>query len=65
MSDTALPGGPAAENPPHHDPKHRREGVPLDGAPDLGLYASPGTPASGPTIDFEEFGENPDTETAG
>ncbi len=65
MSDTAVPGGPAAENPHHHDPKHRREGVPLDGAPDLGLYAPPGPAATEAVVEFEEFGENPDTETKG
>ena len=31
MSDIAEP----------HQPKHRRDGVPLDGAPDLGLYTAP------------------------
>lgn len=27
--------------PEPHQPKHRRDGVPLDGAPDLGLYTAP------------------------
>jgi hypothetical protein len=25
---------------PPHQPRHRRDGVPLDGAPDLGLFAT-------------------------
>lgn len=60
MSDTATPGGPTAENPSGHVPRHRREGVPLDGAPDLGLYG-----AQAEAADLAEFGENPDTEETG
>jgi hypothetical protein len=30
------------------NPKHRRDGVPLDGAPDLGLYTTPPPTASEP-----------------
>ena len=64
-----------------HTPKHRRDGVPLDGAPDLGVFASGlrGEPTGGvevtiapssrpePLDDLElsEFGEDPDTELAG
>lgn len=59
MSDTAAPSGSGAENPHRREPRHRREGVPLDGAPDLGLFSGK------PELDPNEFGENPDTETAG
>ena len=64
-----------------HAPKHRRDGVPLDGAPDLGVFASGlrGEPTdvidipTAPTpwaeprddVDLSEFGEDPDTELAG
>jgi len=48
MSDGALAGdlGQGAEET--HQPKHRREGVPLDGAPDLGLYTPPAPIVSPP-----------------
>ena len=64
-----------------HVPKHRRDGVPLDGAPDLGVFASglrgeptgavdipfAAAPAPEPLddLDLSEFGEDPDTELAG
>lgn len=61
---------------PH--PRHRRDGVPFDGAPDLGIFASSRLdtesghtvahtvpPAALPDLDLTEFGENPDTELAG
>jgi hypothetical protein len=38
-------------------PKHRRDGVPLDGAPDLGLFGT-GAPSAGPT-DAAPEGEPP------
>ena len=62
-----------------HVPKHRRDGVPLDGAPDLGVFASGLRDAPTGAIDtplplldretadpdLSEFGENPDIELAG
>lgn len=47
MSEGSFPGIPANDwmddaAQPH--PKHRRDGVPLDGAPDLGLFATGATP---------------------
>jgi hypothetical protein len=61
---------------PH--PRHRRDGVPFDGAPDLGVFASSRLDTnSGPMpvhtladdpaadLDVSAFGENPDVERAG
>jgi hypothetical protein len=60
MSEGSSPGIPADDwmddaDQPH--PKHRRDGVPLDGAPDLGLFGTGASPA-GPT-DTGSAGESP------
>jgi hypothetical protein len=48
MSDSTLGGGIGEDAPEAHHPKHRRDGVPLDGAPDLGLYTAPSPIVSEP-----------------
>ncbi|MCU1578784.1 MAG: hypothetical protein JWP19_988 [Rhodoglobus sp.] len=50
MSEGSYPGIPAndwMEGTPQPHPKHRRDGVPLDGAPDLGLFGT-GAPSAEP-----------------
>lgn len=78
MSDSSgdTPADRSIEMTQPH-PKHRREGVPYDGAPDLGLYAAAlptapaapppgaGAPAAPDLAAMAEFGEDPDTELAG
>lgn len=44
MSENPLSPG----EPESHPPRHRRDGVPLDGAPDLGLYTAPAPVISDP-----------------
>ena len=56
-----------------HVPRHRRDGVPLDGAPDLGLFATgplskaaadpPPPPWEVQPDGFEHLGESPDSGT--
>jgi len=61
---------------PH--PRHRRDGVPFDGAPDLGVFASSRLDTNSGSLtvhtveddpaadlDLSDFGENPDIELAG